>query len=169
MLPPFFHRFDRGQQRQAMLALLLASSVVTAVFASPGWSAYDATHPKRTGVQWLYNVSSTSTSLHVAQLDSGPGYTDFVQKIHSRYGESEQPLLTGGAAEWEILFPVSSFIESEHFYLNPASNLTSAAIDLPTVDMKVVADRYDVESGYRMMTIDITHVSQVIRSIAMQH
>jgi hypothetical protein len=168
-LPPFFHRFDRGQQRQAMIALLIATSVVTAVFASPSWSAYDATHPKRTGVQWLYNVSSASTSLHVAQLDSGPGYNEFVHKINSRYGASDQPLLKGGAAEWEILFPVSSFIESEHFYLDAASNLTGSGIDLPTVAMKVIADRYDAESGYRMMTIDVTHVSEATKFSSMQN
>lgn len=40
------------------MAVLLLSGAIIAFFASPAWSSYDATHPKRAGIQYMYNVSS---------------------------------------------------------------------------------------------------------------
>jgi hypothetical protein len=159
ILPPFIHRFSRRQQRKATVALIIASSIAVAIFASPAWSSYDATHPKRTGVQYMYNISSGETALHVAQLDSGPGYAEFVTKIHERYGQADDTPVKGGQEHWDILYPVSAFIESEHFPIQ--SNLTASEIGLPTVSMKVIGDRYDTESGFRTMTIEISHVSNL--------
>jgi len=164
---PFFHRFTRSQQRQIVVSLLIVSNVAIAVFASPGWSSYDSTHPKRTGVQWLYNATSTETSLHVAQLDSGPGYADFVKKIHDRYGFPEHPPVKGGPAQWDILYPVSAFIESENFPI--VANGSVSQEKLPDLTIKLVSDRFDERSGYRTMTIEVSHVSRSCSSREKYH
>lgn len=53
-LVPFFHRWSRDTQRKIILFLLLASTITIAIFAS--WMPYNAEHPKRIGVQFMYNV-----------------------------------------------------------------------------------------------------------------
>lgn len=57
-LVPFFHRWSRDTQRRMILVLLFASTLTIAIFAS--WMPYDAEHPKRIGVQYMYNVSGSS-------------------------------------------------------------------------------------------------------------
>lgn len=159
-LAPFFHRFARKQQQKILLTLLLITGLTTAMFASPMWSSYDAQHPKRTGIQYMYNVTSGQTTLHVAQLDSGPGYADFVTKIHQRYGLETLPPVKGGPEQWDILYPISAFIESENFPI--VSRMSAEHLEIPLVDIKLLANRYDDVSGYRTMTLHVTHVSQTL-------
>lgn len=107
----------------------------------------------------MYNTSSAETTLHVAQLDSGPGYAEFVEKIHRKYGFADQPPVKGGPEQWDILYPVSAFIESENFPI--VSNRSVTGMDLPELTIKLVSDRVDIESGYRTMTIEVSHVSRL--------
>lgn len=58
-LTPMFHRLSRRSQRITIVLLLLATAIVAGVFTNPNWKTYDSMHPKRAGVQYTYNVSST--------------------------------------------------------------------------------------------------------------
>ena len=108
----------------------------------------------------MYNTTSAETSLHVAQLDSGPGYADFVQKIHQRYGQQAHLPVKGGPENWDILYPVSPFIESQHFPITTNGSLAQSRA--PELTIKLVNNRFDEVSGYRIMTIEVTHVSVII-------
>jgi hypothetical protein len=110
--------------------------------------------------QWMYNTTSAETSLHVAQLDSGPGYADLVRKIHQRYGQQAHLPVKGGPENWDILYPVSPFIESQHFPITTNGSLAQSPA--PELTIKLVNNRFDEESGYRILTIEVTHVSAII-------
>ena len=57
---PLFHRLSPRIQRQLLLVLLLATFSMMAIFAGPYANGYDSMHPKRTAIQYIYNVSELS-------------------------------------------------------------------------------------------------------------
>lgn len=155
--PAFYHRFSSTQRKRIVGTLLALSIASTAIFASPAWSAYDDTHPKRLGVQHVYNTTSGQTTLHIAQVDIGPQYKEFMEQVYHRYGVDTLPVKKGEQEEWDLIFPVSAFINSEYFPL--ISPVDADELELPVVDIKVTEDSYDEVEGTRSLTVDVSHVS----------
>lgn len=55
-LVPLFHRVSRRAQRRIILLLAMITIGMMVFFAGPWWTTYDFMHPKRSGVQYMYNV-----------------------------------------------------------------------------------------------------------------
>ncbi|KAJ9121564.1 hypothetical protein QFC22_002183 [Naganishia vaughanmartiniae] len=158
-LVPLFQRFNRASQRNILVVCLLSSSLIIAIFASPAWSSYDDTHPKRAGIQYMYNVTSGTHTLHVAQLDSGPGFPEFVTKVHERYGMQTrmpvQSVPSDSNSDWDILYPISAFIEAEKFPV--IGHTWPAAEILPEVRVRLTEDTWDNNLNTRNITLSVNH------------
>ncbi|KAJ9107223.1 hypothetical protein QFC20_003758 [Naganishia adeliensis] len=167
-LVPQFHRFNRDSQRKILMAVLLLSGAILAFFASPAWSSYDATHPKRAGIQYMYNTTSGTHTLHVAQLDSGPGFPEFVEKVHTKYGmQTRMPvpsIPSDTNSDWDILYPISAFIEAEKFPV--IGQALPAGEVLPTIQFQLVENVWDDVLNTRNVTLRINHEGLIYPVIA---
>ncbi len=155
---PFFHRFGRRTQRRMLLSLGLLTAGMILIFASR--NAYDAQHPKRIGVQYVHNVTSGDNHLHIAQMDRGPGFPDLLSRLHTRYGHAHRPLTPnpreGDNSDWDILYPISAFLETEMFELGVSEG--NPGRELPEVQVEVVADAWEADEGVRRVTLAVEHV-----------
>ncbi|WVR06737.1 hypothetical protein IAU60_003772 [Kwoniella sp. DSM 27419] len=118
---PLFHRVSRANQRKIILGLALFSAGVITALAGPWYWPYDDMHPKRVGVQYLYNHSSSEHSGHVAFMDGGPS-SDILPAIHEKYGlpgsEIQPTKMTDWDSDWDVLYPISTFLETYKFPLD---------------------------------------------------
>ena len=136
------------------------------LFAGNFWATYDFMHPKRTAVQYTYNVRFSRTIIadtfkhtngahtaHLAFLDRGTEL-DFVEAIHARYGAGpvEHTSLGEHDPDWDVLYPISSFLDTYRFPLPPTP------FDWPNL-------RYTVNntesSGVRRIQLSLDFVSNV--------
>ncbi|WVF71126.1 hypothetical protein IAT40_005923 [Kwoniella sp. CBS 6097] len=133
-LIPLFYRLSRKSQRMLVGGVALFMAGVITVLAGPWYWPYDAMHPKRVGVQYLYNHTSNEHTGHVAFMDRGP-QDKIVSSIHSEYGlqgsEVEHTALTDADSDWDVLYPISNFIDTYKFPLYVSDE--SGAFEWPTV------------------------------------
>ncbi|WWC62230.1 uncharacterized protein I303_104826 [Kwoniella dejecticola CBS 10117] len=119
---PLFHRVPRSTQRKVVLALSLFLAGVLTALAGPWYWPYDAMHPKRVGVQYLYNHTSGEHTGHVAFMDQGPT-RDIVSTIHTKFGQEDSEVvntkLTDYDSDWDVIYPISSFIDTYKFPIAP--------------------------------------------------
>lgn len=105
-------------------------------------------------------TTSHSQVLHVAQLDSGPGFQDILGAIHNRYGDASYPVTPNVRSEvngdWDVLYPISAFIEAEKFTLPPGE---ATEHSLPQVKIDVVEDSYDASAKERTVRLKVAYVS----------
>lgn len=94
---------------------------------------------------------------NVAFMDSGPDY-DFAQALHNRYG-TEKPLETTvmnkDNSDWDVLYPVSSFLETYRFELPKTEFIWP--------EMGVEVQESDNGDGVRKLDIRLDFVSQACR------
>lgn len=163
---PFFHRFSRIIQRRILLALLVLSGTMMAVFAAR--NAYDAEHPKRLGVQYVHNVTSGDNHLHIAQMDRGPGFQDILQRLHDRYGLPHHPITPNPRSEensdWDVLYPISAFLETEMFELGVSE--LNPGFKLPEMKIKLESQEWDEAAGARSLGLKVEHTGLVYPVIA---
>jgi hypothetical protein len=104
-------------------------------------------------------TTSGTHTLHVAQLDSGPGFPQFVEKIHTRYGmETRMPIPSIPSdtnSDWDILYPISAFIEAEKFpVIGQALPLGET---LPVIQVDLTEDTWDSALSTRNVTLRVNH------------
>lgn len=121
LVAPMFMRLTRPNQRTVLAALIVLMLSVAAVFASPFWSPYDSMHPKRVGVQYMYNHTSGDHTAHIALMDTARN-NQVMRALHNQFGAGA-PLTrteaTEDNADWDVLYPVSAFLETYKFPLPP--------------------------------------------------
>ncbi|WVQ80122.1 hypothetical protein IAT38_002223 [Cryptococcus sp. DSM 104549] len=117
---PLFHRTSRRTQRKVILALALFHGTVVTLLAGPWYFPYDAMHPKRVGMMYCYNHTADTHTAHLAFMDRGP-IADIPSAIHERYALPGAPLehtvLTDYDSDWDMLYPVSTFLDTYRFTL----------------------------------------------------
>lgn len=141
---PMFHRISRRTQRNVLLALVLVIASVAALFSSPVWSPFDATHPKRIGVQYTFNHTSGESTAHLAFMDS-QGNRRLAEEMHTAMGPGTELTATevnDSVPDWDTLYPISSFLETYRFPLPDT--------DFVWPEMGVESSRSTVDSGERI-------------------
>ncbi|OCF60854.1 hypothetical protein L486_00497 [Kwoniella mangroviensis CBS 10435] len=117
---PLFHRAPRSSQRKVVLGVLLFLAGVLTALAGPWYWPYDDMHPKRVGVQYLYNHTSGEHTGHIAFMDRGPT-SNIVDSIHTRFGKNGSEVintqLTDYDSDWDTVYPISSFLDTYKFPL----------------------------------------------------
>ncbi|WVW84285.1 hypothetical protein I302_106316 [Kwoniella bestiolae CBS 10118] len=117
---PLFHRVPRASQRKIVLGVFLFLAGVLTALAGPWYWPYDGMHPKRVGVQYLYNHTSGEHTGHIAFMDRGPT-SNIVDSIHSQFGKAGSEVvntqLTDYDSDWDTVYPVSSFLDTYKFPL----------------------------------------------------
>ncbi|WWD03211.1 hypothetical protein V865_001261 [Kwoniella europaea PYCC6329] len=117
---PLFHRAPRSSQRKVVLGVLLFLAGVLTALAGPWYWPYDDMHPKRVGVQYLYNHTSGEHTGHIAFMDRGPT-ANIVESIHTHFGKNGSEVvntqLTDYDSDWDTVYPISSFLDTYKFPL----------------------------------------------------
>ncbi|WWC94440.1 hypothetical protein V866_001285 [Kwoniella sp. B9012] len=117
---PLFHRAPRSSQRKVVLGVLLFLAGVLTALAGPWYWPYDDMHPKRVGVQYLYNHTSGEHTGHIAFMDRGPT-ANIVESIHTQFGKNGSEVvntrLTDYDSDWDTVYPISSFLDTYKFPL----------------------------------------------------
>lgn len=141
---PMFQRISRRTQRNVLLTLCLSILAVAALFASPFWSPFDATHPKRVGVQYTFNHTSGESTAHIAFMDSA-GNSVLAKEMQEAMGPGAQltaTVVNDSVPDWDTLYPISSFLETYRFPL-PDTGFTWP-------DMATEASRVTTDMGERI-------------------
>ncbi|WWC69875.1 uncharacterized protein I206_103818 [Kwoniella pini CBS 10737] len=119
---PLFHRVPRSSQRKVIIALSLFLAGVLTALANPWYWPYDSMHPKRVGIQYLFNHTSNEHTGHVAFMDQGPT-KNIVSTIHEKFGKKGSKLvntkLTDYDSDWDVIYPISSFLDTYKFPIEP--------------------------------------------------
>jgi hypothetical protein len=144
IMVPLFARASRPGQRGTLAGLAVAFISVVVLFAGPWWSPYDATHQKRVAVQYTYNHTTGTPTAHLAFMDL-PGNEKLVNEIHARYGQGTElvpTVLDDYNSDWDTLYPVSSFLITYKWPLEPVE------FEWPGIKHKVT--RTQVANGTRI-------------------
>lgn len=129
-------------------------------------------HPKRTGIQYTYNVSDLvlgrakkqhtngECTMHIAFMDRGTEL-DFVEAIHERYGSGpiEHTSLGDHDPDWDIIYPVSSFLDTYRF------PLPRIPFEWPILRYKVQENESD---GDRRIQLSLDFVSSIPRAVELK-
>ena len=107
----------------------------------------------------LSKTTSGTHTLHIAQLDSGPGFPELVENIHAEYGmDTRMPvpsIPSDTNSDWDILYPISSFIEAEKFpIIGQALPLGEI---LPVIRVQLTEDVWDEALDTRNVTLKVNH------------
>ncbi|ORX35606.1 hypothetical protein BD324DRAFT_660481 [Kockovaella imperatae] len=163
IISPIFHRLSRPQQLRTLKALGITTLLAMGFFAGRWWRTYDYMHPKRTATQYVYNHTSGEHTCHVGFMDRGPRL-DFVQSLHSRYGapgsQIKATTITKNDTDWDVLYPVSSFLETYKF------DLPAVPFDWPkpSIDVKEL----DHIGGVRRLLIHLDFTGIVWPTLAFE-
>ncbi|WWC88985.1 uncharacterized protein L201_003900 [Kwoniella dendrophila CBS 6074] len=115
---PLFHRVSRSSQRKVVLVIAIILSWVVTALAGPWYWPYDEMHPKRVGIQYLYNHTSSEHTGHIAFMDRGPK-SNIVNSIHEKFGQPKSTFintqLTDYDSDWDVIYPISSFLDTYKF------------------------------------------------------
>ncbi|KAL1923179.1 uncharacterized protein VTP21DRAFT_9555 [Calcarisporiella thermophila] len=127
LLPAFSLRHGRNTTRRVLVLLSGWILIAILVFATLRGAPFDALHPRKVYIQHLVNATSGEASLHIARSDAAPfshdkgDVLDVLKQVSLSEGELREP--QAASADWQISFPLSSFIESYRFPL-ASSNAT---------------------------------------------
>lgn len=152
---PLFSRISRANQRAVLVTILLGTLSVATLFASPFWSPYDAMHPKRLGIQYMYNHTSGEHTAHVAFMDTARN-VEYMKQLHEAYGsgtELTHTVQTEESADWDVLYPVSSFLDTYNF------PLPAVKFDWP--EMTFQATRTRTDEGHTRIHLKTDHAGLV--------
>ncbi len=155
VISPLFSRVSRATQRKVLVALVIITVSVGALFASPLWSPYDFMHPKRLGVQYTFNHTSGEEVAHIAFMDTGRN-SAVMKDIYDQFGNGAELIpteQTDDNADWDVLYPVSSFLETFKFAL-PKSDF-----DWP--EIKIEHTREKTDEGHTRIHIKTEHAGLV--------
>ncbi|CCG84536.1 protein of unknown function [Taphrina deformans PYCC 5710] len=133
LLPTYIATLSRRTKTRAALALVGATMVGVSVLSLR--EVWDAAHPRRLFVQYLYNVTDSSTSLHFASADPAPGFKSYLDGVAARLdlGVVVENQMTEWLSDWDTIYPFSQFLDSYR-------------IDLPTpVIQELPTDHVDPE------------------------
>ncbi|KIR26373.1 hypothetical protein I307_04372 [Cryptococcus deuterogattii 99/473] len=162
---PLFHRVSRMTQRKVMLGLVLGVLSTLVAMMGPWYFPYDEMHPKRVGVMYTYNHTSDKHVAHLAFMDRGP-MSDIVPSLYSRYGAPNLPLehtsLTDYDSDWDVLYPVSTFLDTYRFDL-PVSE---QAKEFTWPEMKWGVKDTKWENGIRKMILTFNFTGLVWPTLA---
>ncbi|WVQ99736.1 hypothetical protein IAU59_006878 [Kwoniella sp. CBS 9459] len=154
-LVPLFYRLSHRSQRMLVGGVALFMAGVITVLAGPWYWPYDAMHPKRVGVQYLYNHTSNEHTGHVAFMDRGP-QSNIVSAIHEKYGLQgstvEHTALTDADSDWDVLYPISNFIDTYKFPLYVSDEVD--AFEWPKVDHWMEDVKWEYGERYIRLRFD---------------
>ncbi|OXG17593.1 hypothetical protein C367_05083 [Cryptococcus neoformans Ze90-1] len=164
---PLFHRVSRMTQRKVVLGLVLSALGTVVAMVGPWYFPYDEMHPKRVGVIYNYNHTSDKHVAHLAFMDRGP-VADIVPSLYSRYGTLDLPLehtsLTDYDSDWDVLYPVSTFLDTYKFDL-PVSEETKK-FTWPEMKWGVKDTKW--EDGVRKMVLTFNFTGLVWPTLAFE-
>lgn len=129
LLPAYLATLSR--RARVRFAYAMALSTVLGIYLLSLRSVWDSAHPRRLFVQYLFNVSDSSTSLHFASADPAPGFEQYLEGIAGRLdlGIVQENQMTEWLSDWDTIYPFSQF-------------LNSYRIDLPTPTFQTLPDAY---------------------------
>ncbi|BEJ13055.1 hypothetical protein CspHIS471_0302290 [Cutaneotrichosporon sp. HIS471] len=162
LVAPLFSRISRATQRKVLVVLLVATVAVGALFMSPLWSPYDFMHPKRLGVQYTYNHTSGLETAHIAFMDSGRNAA-YMKEVYDQFGNGAELVRTeqgNGNSDWDVLYPVSSFLETYSF------ELPKTEFDWPEMTFKATREKTD--EGHTRIHLKTDHKGLVWPALAFE-
>lgn len=129
LLPSYVASMSRRAKLNAIWSLLGATTLGVLILGSR--EVWDAAHPRRLFVQYLYNATDSSTSLHFASADSAPGFKSYLDDLAMRLdlGIVLENHVTEWVSDWDTIYPFSQFLDSYR-------------IDLPTPIIQELPDTY---------------------------
>lgn len=129
LLPAYLATLSRQIKVQALYLMIAATAI--GVFILSLRDVWDSAHPRRLFVQYLYNVTDSSTSLHLASADPAPKFMGYLEDIATRLdlGIVQENQMTEWLSDWDTIYPFSQF-------------LNSYRIDLPTPTFQTLPDSY---------------------------
>lgn len=111
---PFVHRTGRRTLFRAAVVSAGATALAIAVFAQ--WSPFDAMHQRRLLVLHMENTTSLEQHLHLAAIDSGPGFDVLVHNLADEFGtigvKPESIVMDDWNPDWDVIYPVSAVCQS---------------------------------------------------------
>lgn len=110
LMPAYIATLSARTKKRAMLILSLAAALAIATLSMR--NVWDAAHPRRLFVQYMYNVSDSTTSLHFASADPAPDFRSYLDGIASRLelGTVYENQMTEWLADWDTVCAVHDFI-----------------------------------------------------------
>lgn len=150
---PLFARASPRGQRFALGGLFWVTLTVGMLFSSSVWSPYDAMHPKRMGVQYMYNHTSGEHSAHLAFMDRHANVR-YAEEFHEQFGpgtELTRTVMDDYNSDWDTLYPVSSFLDTYRFPL-PAARANG--FSWPAVQYNASRTLQDDGNTHIELTID---------------
>jgi len=149
---PLFARASLRGQRRTLFALFIGLAAVVLFFINPAWSAYDATHPKRMGVQYTYNQTDGRHTAHIAFMDVRDNHR-YALEFHEAFGNGSnltKTLVDDYNSDWDTLYPVSTFLETYRWPLEE-----TVKFDWPEITMQ--STRTPLEDGTTHFQLRIDH------------
>lgn len=129
LLPAHLATLSRRTKVKAIILLIAATSVGVVILCLS--NVWDAAHPRRLFVQYVYNVTDSSTSLHFASADPAPNFLGYIEGIAANLelGVVQENQMTEWLSDWDTIYPFSQFLDSYR-------------IDLPTPTFQNLPDEY---------------------------
>lgn len=129
LLPTYIATLTRTTKVRSMIGLVVLATMGISVLSVR--EVWDAAHPRRLFVQYLYNVTDSSTSLHFASADPAPGFRSYLDGVAQRLdlGLVEENQMTEWLSDWDTIYPFSQFLDSYR-------------IDLPTPVLLELPESY---------------------------
>lgn len=131
---PLGHRYGAPFMKKTLVLLVSLSVLTTAFFASPAVPTFDALHPRRLLVHHVENITSGEWHVAMSTLDAAP-------VPRAMRTDIEDVLLDGApnttlswrsspaAADMDILFPLTHFIDTHRLGLPATPARAAAAAD----------------------------------------
>lgn len=80
---PLSHRYGPQRITQAIVGLLIFTSISIAVFASPSFSPWTPLTPKRIFVHQVENITDGTWSMNMGHADAAPGHWQLVDDVRN--------------------------------------------------------------------------------------
>lgn len=130
LLPSYIATLSRKTRIRALFTM--AGAVMFGVVFFTTRDVWDAAHPRRLFIEYIYNITDSTTSLHFASADPAPGFKDYLTDLATRLdlGTPEENTMTDWLSDWDTIYPFSQF-------------LNSYRIQLPTPAIQELPDSYE--------------------------
>ena len=153
MLPTYIATLTRTSKLRMLFTSSIAMLAAIGVLSS--WPVWDAAHPRRMFVQYLYNVTDSTTSLHFANADPAPGFNQYIEEIRQKLdlGPIEENQMDEWISDWDTIYPFSQFLNSYKIQLDGVQDQSDAVKNLQVTGK--VLGRVDVGED-DVVSVEIT-------------